>query len=46
MYRIIAKEALNPTVTRMVIDAPFVARKPAPDSLSYCAWTRTGNAFP
>ena len=30
MYRIIAKEALNPTVTRMVIDAPFVARKARP----------------
>ena len=27
MYKIISKEALNPTVTRMVIDAPAVAAK-------------------
>lgn len=27
MYKILKKEALNPTVTRMVIDAPFVAKR-------------------
>lgn len=27
MYKIIKKEILNPTVTRMVIDAPFVAKR-------------------
>ncbi|OLU45722.1 sulfide/dihydroorotate dehydrogenase-like FAD/NAD-binding protein [Faecalibaculum rodentium] len=27
MYKILRKEALNPTVTRMVIDAPHVARR-------------------
>ena len=27
MYRILEKESLNPTVTRMVIEAPLVARK-------------------
>ncbi len=27
MYKILKKEALNPTVTRMVIDAPHVARR-------------------
>ena len=27
MYKIIKKEALNPTVTRMIIDAPFVAKR-------------------
>ena len=30
MYKIISKERLNPTVTKMVIDAPFVARKAEP----------------
>lgn len=30
MYRIIDKKALNPTVTLMVIDAPFVAKKARP----------------
>lgn len=27
MYKILKKESLNPTVTRMVIDAPFVAKR-------------------
>lgn len=27
MYRIVKKEILNPTVTKMVIDAPFVAKR-------------------
>ncbi|WP_297237496.1 sulfide/dihydroorotate dehydrogenase-like FAD/NAD-binding protein [uncultured Faecalicoccus sp.] len=27
MYKIVKKEVLNPTVTRMVIDAPFVAKR-------------------
>lgn len=27
MYKILKKEALNPTVTRMVIEAPFVAKR-------------------
>ena len=30
MFKIMKKERLNPTVTRMVIDAPFVARKAEP----------------
>ena len=30
MFTIVKKESLNPTVTRMVIDAPFVARKAEP----------------
>ena len=30
MFTIVKKERLNPTVTRMVIDAPFVARKAEP----------------
>ena len=27
MYKILEKEVLNPTVTKMVIDAPFVAKR-------------------
>ena len=30
MYLILKKEALNPTVTRMVIDAPLIAKKAEP----------------
>ncbi len=30
MYQIIAKTALNPTVTKMVIDAPLIAKKALP----------------
>ena len=30
MFTIIRKERLNPTVTKMVIDAPFIARKAEP----------------
>ena len=30
MFKIVKKERLNPTVTRMVIEAPFVARKAEP----------------
>ena len=30
MFRIVKKERLNPTVTKMVIDAPFIARKAEP----------------
>ena len=28
MFKIVKKERLNPTVTKMVIEAPFVAKKP------------------
>ena len=30
MFTIVKKERLNPTVTRMVIEAPYVARKAEP----------------
>ena len=30
MYKILKKEALNPTVTKMVIEAPLIARKAEP----------------
>ena len=30
MYKILEKEVLNPTVTKMVIDAPAIAKKAEP----------------
>ena len=30
MYKILSKEALNPTVTKMVIQAPLIAKKAEP----------------
>ena len=30
MYKILQKKSLNPTVTQMDIEAPFVARKTQP----------------
>ena len=33
MYKIVAKQVLNPTVVRMEIQAPYVAKKPRPVSL-------------
>ena len=30
MYKIVSKERLNPTVTKMTIEAPFVAKKARP----------------
>lgn len=30
MFKIVEKEALNPTVTKMVVEAPLVARKAQP----------------
>ena len=44
MFKIIKKERLNPTVTKMVIDAPFIAKKAEPGS-SFCVRWRTASAF-
>ena len=46
MYRIIAKEALNPTATRMVIDAPFVARKARPGQFIILRVDENGERIP
>ncbi|MDQ0359270.1 hypothetical protein J2S15_002232, partial [Breznakia pachnodae] len=27
MFNIVAREELNPTVTKLVVDAPFIAKK-------------------
>ena len=30
MYKIVKKESLNPTVTKMIIEAPLIAKKAEP----------------
>ena len=44
MFRIVKKESLNPTVTRMVVEAPLVAKKAQAGSSSSCACMRTVSA--
>lgn len=45
MYKIIRKEVLNPTITLLEIEAPFVAKKAKPDSLLFSVLTKRENAF-
>lgn len=35
MYKIVTKKILNPTVTLMEVEAPLVAKRQSPVSLSY-----------
>ena len=46
MYRIVEKEALNPTVTRMVIEAPLVARKAQPGQFIIFRASEDGGRVP
>ena len=46
MYRIVKKEILNPTVTRMVIDAPFVAAKAEPGQFVILRVDEEGERIP
>ena len=46
MYRIVEKEALNPTVTRMVIEAPLVARKAQPGQFIIFRVSEDGERVP
>lgn len=43
MNRILEREALNPTVTRLKVEAPLIARKAEPDSSSFCGRMRTAS---
>lgn len=45
MYKIIRKEVLNPTITLLEIEAPFVAKKAKPDNLLFFVLTKRENAF-
>ena len=46
MYKITEKVALNPTVTKMVIEAPLIAKRQSRASSSLCARLRTASASP
>ena len=46
MYRIVSKEPLNPTVTRMVIEAPLVARKAQPGQFIILRVDEEGERIP
>ena len=46
MYRIVEKEALNPTVTRMVIEAPLVACKAQPGQFIIFRASEDGERVP
>ena len=43
MYRIVAKEQLSPTITRYVIEAPFIARKRRPGNFVIVRVVETGS---
>ena len=46
MNRILKKEVLNPTVTRMVVDAPLVARKAEPGQFIILRVSENGERIP
>ena len=46
MYQIVKKEALNPTVTRMVVKAPLIARKAEPGQFIIFRATADGERIP
>ncbi|MCH5183465.1 MAG: sulfide/dihydroorotate dehydrogenase-like FAD/NAD-binding protein [Oscillospiraceae bacterium] len=46
MYRIVSKTPLNPTVTRMEIEAPFVARKALPGQFIILRVDENGERIP
>ena len=46
MYKIVSKERLNPTVTKMVIEAPFVAKKAEPGQFIILRADEEGERIP
>ena len=46
MFKIIKKERLNPTVTKMVIDAPFIAKKAEPGQFIILRVDEKGERIP
>ena len=46
MYKILSKERLNPTVTRMEIEAPFVAAKAQPGQFIILRVDEEGERIP
>ena len=46
MYKIVEKEALNPTVTKMVVEAPLIAKKAEPGQFIIFRATEDGERVP
>lgn len=46
MYRIVKKQALNPTVTLMEVDAPFIAKKALPGQFIILRVDEDGERIP
>ena len=46
MYKILKKEVLNPTVTKMVIDAPLIAKKAEPGQFVILRTDKDGERIP
>ncbi len=46
MYKIVRKEALNPTVTKMVVEAPLIARKAQPGQFIILRVDENGERIP
>ena len=46
MYKIVSKEVLNPTVTKMVIDAPLIAKKAEPGQFIILRTDEDGERIP
>ncbi len=46
VYKILEKKALNPTVTKMIVDAPLVARKAQPGQFIIFRATEDGERIP
>ncbi|MEG1381702.1 MAG: sulfide/dihydroorotate dehydrogenase-like FAD/NAD-binding protein, partial [Ruthenibacterium sp.] len=46
MYKILEKEALNATVTRMVVDAPLIAKKAEPGQFIIFRASEDGERVP
>ena len=46
MYKIVSKEVLNPTVTKMVIDAPHIAKKALPGQFIILRIDEKGERIP
>ena len=46
MFKIVKKDVLNPTITRLVVDAPFVAKKAQPGQFIILRTTAEGERLP
>ncbi|MGN1131392.1 MAG: sulfide/dihydroorotate dehydrogenase-like FAD/NAD-binding protein, partial [Ruminococcus sp.] len=46
MYKIVKKEVLNPTVTKMVVDAPLIAKKAEPGQFIILRTDKDGERIP